>query len=53
MAVIAIAGATGTLGRSVCELARTKGHEVRELSRSCGARRGSRAARGARAVSGH
>ncbi len=42
MAVIAIAGVTGTLGRSVCE-----------LSRSCGARRGSRAARGARAVSGH
>lgn len=36
MAVIAIAGATGALGRSVVELARAQGHEVREISRSRG-----------------
>lgn len=34
--VLAVAGATGTLGRAVCELARAEGHEVREISRSRG-----------------
>lgn len=34
--IIAIAGATGTLGRAVVDAARAGGHEVREISRSLG-----------------
>lgn len=33
---LAVAGATGTLGRQVVRLAREQGHEVREIARSRG-----------------
>ena len=34
--ILAVAGATGTLGRQVVRLAREQGHEVREIARSRG-----------------